>query len=489
MNVDTYSKKILLTGATGYIGGRLLRLLREKKLDIRCMTRRPEALEHIKDEHTEVIAGDALDRDSLDGVFTGVDTAFYLIHSLGSKEGFVQQDQQAAKNFGEAASRSGVNRIIYLGGLANSDEKLSDHLRSRIETGERLRASGVQVIEFRASIILGSGSLSFEMIRTLVEKLPVMTTPSWVKVKAQPIGVTDVLAYLIAGLTMKTTENKVYEIGGSDELSYMEIMREYASQRGLKRFMIPVPVLTPKLSSYWLGLVTPLYARIGRKIIDGVRYPTVVKDPSALEDFAISPKSTAAAIAEALRNEDNEFALTHWSDSLSSSGRTTPAWGGVKFANRIVDSRTRKVNVSTELAFKPIGRIGGETGWYYANFLWRLRGFVDLLVGGVGLRRGRKNSEILYVGDPVDCWRVEVYEPGRLRLAAEMKLPGRAWLEFEVNKLSDEESEIRQTAIFDPIGFSGLMYWHLSYPFHFFIFSGMLRNISKAAEKLKETNI
>ncbi len=483
MNADKQNKKILLTGATGYIGGRLLGLLHNEGFSVRCMTRRPDALQHVKNSTTEIVPADALDKDSLNGAFKGIDTAFYLIHSLGSKEGFVRQDQQAAKNFGEAAAEAGMQRIIYLGGLANADEKLSDHLRSRIETGERLRASGVPVIEFRASIILGSGSLSFEMIRTLVEKLPVMTTPRWVKVKAQPIGVTDVLAYLLAALSLETTANKIYEIGGSDRLSYMDIMREYARQRGLKRFMIPVPVLTPKLSSYWLGLVTPLYARIGRKLIDGVRYPTVVKDTSALADFEIRPKSTAEAIAEALRNEDSNFAVTHWSDAFSSSGYAPSAWGGVKFGNRIVDSRTRRANVPAQIAFIPIAHIGGDTGWYYANFLWRLRGFIDLLVGGVGLRRGRKNPETLHVGDPLDFWRVEVYEPDcRLRLAAEMKLPGRAWLEFEVNQLSENTSEIRQTAIFDPVGLGGLLYWYLSYPLHHFIFSGMLRNISKAAE-------
>jgi len=484
VNAENLNRKILLTGATGYIGGRLLGILNHEGFSVRCMTRRPDALQHVKNETTEIVPADALDKNSLRGVFKGIDTAFYLIHSLGSKEGFVRQDQQAARNFGEAAAESGVQRIIYLGGLANADEKLSDHLRSRIETGERLRAGGVPVIEFRASIILGSGSLSFEMIRTLVEKLPVMTTPRWVKVKAQPIGVNDVLAYLLAALSLKTTGNKIYEIGGSDQLSYMDIMREYARQRGLKRFMIPVPVLTPKLSSYWLGLVTPLYARIGRKLIDGVRYPTVVKDHSALEDFEIRPKSTAEAIAEALRNEDSDFAVTHWSDALSSSGCAPPAWGGVKFGNRIIDSRTRKANVPARIAFIPIARIGGETGWYYANLLWRLRGFIDLLVGGVGLRRGRKNLEELHVGDPLDFWRVEVYEPGhRLRLAAEMKLPGRAWLDFEVTSISENESEIRQTAIFDPIGLSGILYWKFSYPFHLLIFSGMLRNITKAVKK------
>ena len=471
---------ILLTGATGYIGGRLMRRLRQEGYLLRCLTRRPEALAHLKQSGIEVVYGDVLKKESLKKeIFKDAETAFYLIHSLGAREGFIEQDQIAAKNFGQAAACAGVERIIYLGGLANPDEELSDHLRSRIETGERLRDSGVQVIEFRASIILGSGSLSFEMIRALVEKLPVMTTPRWVKVQAQPIGVSDVLDYLLAAVSLKTEGNRIFEIGGADQVSYMDIMREYARQRGLKRTMIPVPVLTPKLSSYWLGLVTPLYARIGRKLIDGVRNPTVVRDQSALEDFSIRPKTTAEAIAEALRCENNEFAETHWADALSSGG-TPRSWGGVRFGNRIVDSKAVKVPVAADQAFKPVNRIGGETGWYYADFLWRLRGFLDLLVGGVGLRRGRKHPEKLRVGDPLDFWRVEIYEPGRrLRLAAEMKLPGRAWLDFEVVPLSETESEIRQTAIFDPVGLGGILYWKVCLPFHILIFSGMLRNIAK----------
>ncbi len=476
-------ESILLTGATGYIGGRLLRGLRQRGHRVRCMTRRPEALSHLEGPEVEIVRGDVLVKESLANNFTGIKTAFYLVHSLGARESFVEQDQIAATNFGEAAAHAGVRRIIYLGGLANPDEKLSDHLRSRIESGERLRESGVQTIEFRASIILGSGSLSFEMIRTLVEKLPVMTTPRWVTVKAQPIGVNDVLDYLLAAVTLETDENRIYEIGGADQLSYLEIMREYARQRGLKRTMIPVPVLTPRLSSYWLGLVTPLYARIGRKLIDGVRNPTVVRDRAALDDFPIRPKTTGEAIAEALRCENSEFAQTHWADALSSSGAAPRSWGGVRFGNRIIDSHTARVAAPAAEAFRPISRIGGETGWYYASFLWRLRGFLDLLVGGVGLRRGRRHPEHLHTGDALDFWRVEIFEPGRrLRLAAEMKLPGRAWLDFEVLPISESLSEIRQTAIFDPVGLGGILYWKLSYPLHLLIFSGMLRAIKNEAE-------
>ena len=479
-------QNILLTGATGYIGGRLLRVLRQNGYTVRCMTRRPEALKHLDDGSTEAVYGDALDRPSLAGVFKDIDCAFYFIHSLGSKEGFVRQDQIAAQNFSECALEQGVKRIIYLGGLANPDEDLSDHLKSRLEVGEFLRKSGIQVIDFRASIILGSGSLSFEMIRTLVEKLPVMIIPKWVMVEAQPIAINDVLSYLLAAITLETGENKVYEIGGANTVSYMGIMKEYARQRNLKRLMIRVPVLSLRLSSYWLGLVTPLYARIGKKLIDSVRHPTVVRDPSALHDFSIRPRSVEKAIQDALSYEEQEFAETRWSDALSSSGRAPRTWGGVKFGNRIIESRMETVTVSPARAFIPIRRIGGDTGWYYANWLWKMRGFLDLIVGGVGLRRGRKSPDSINVGDALDFWRVELYEPDkRLRLLAEMKLPARAWIELEVKPVGDDFSEIHLTVIYDPIGLWGLLYWYALYPFHYFIFSRMVRNIAKQAKNPK----
>jgi len=473
---------ILLTGATGYIGGRLLRVLKQNSYTVRCMTRRPEALKHLEDTSTEAVYGDALDRPSLEGVFKDIDCAFYFIHSLGSKEGFVRQDQIAAQNFSECAREQGVKRIIYLGGLADPDEDLSDHLKSRLEVGDYLRKSGIQVIDFRASIILGSGSLSFEMIRTLVEKLPVMIIPKWVMVEAQPIAINDVLSYLVAAIILETEENRVYEIGGANTVSYMGIMKEYARQRNLKRLMIRVPVLSLRLSSYWLGLVTPLYARIGKKLIDSVRHPTIVRDPSALRDFSIRPRSVEKAITDALSYEEQEFAETRWSDALSSSGRAPRTWGSIRFGNRIIDSRTEIVAAPPEQAFIAIRRIGGDRGWYYADWLWQLRGFLDLVVGGVGLRRGRKNPDHLHVGDALDFWRVEIFEPGkRLRLLAEMKLPARAWLEMEVRPVAGGNTEIHQTVMYDPIGLWGLLYWYALYPFHYFIFSGMIRNIAKQA--------
>ena len=472
---------VLLTGATGYVGGRLLTVLQEQRRRIRCFTRRPEAMQAELDAGSEVVAGDVMDRSSLDTAMVGVDTAYYFVHSMGASGDFEDEDRVAATNFSQAAVAGGVRRIIYLGGLGNPDQELSKHLRSRQETGDVLRAFHPQVIEFRASIVIGSGSLSFEMIRALVERLPIMICPKWVHVKAQPIAIEDLLIYLSAALDFPSEASQVYEIGGPDQMSYGQIMQEYARQRGLSRWMIPVPFLTPHLSSLWLGLVTPLYARVGRKLVESLRNPTLLSNNLASRTFAVKPRSVRDAIARALINEDREFAQTRWSDALSSGGAPRK-WGGQRFGSRLVDSRTLTVSVQPEQAFAPVRRIGGKTGWYYGNWLWTLRGFLDLLVGGVGVRRGRRDPEELRAGDPLDFWRVERYErPQFLRLHAEMKLPGRAWLEFEVTPC-DEGSSIRQTAMFDPVGLFGIVYWYSVYPLHQLIFAGMLRNIANAAK-------
>jgi uncharacterized protein YbjT (DUF2867 family) len=473
---------VLLTGGTGYIGGRLLPRLERRGVRLRCLARRPENLRPRAANTTEVVRGDVLDPESLPAAFEGVHTAYYLIHSMGTARDFEREDRQAAANFAAAAKQAKVRRIIYLGGLGKPEHGLSSHLRSRQETGQVLRASGVQVIEFRASIIIGSGSLSFELIRALVERLPVMVCPKWVATPAQPIAVEDVLDYLMAALDLQSGESRVFEIGGPDRVCYGEIMLEYARQRGLRRIMIPVPVLTPYLSSLWLGLVTPVYARIGRKLIEGLRNPTVVEDPSALDAFSIRPRGLREAIARAIAHEDQAFVATRWSDALSSSGLRA-RWGGVRFGSRIVDSRTAIVRAPPEAAFAPIQRLGGQTGWYYGNGLWRLRGLLDLLVGGVGLRRGRRDPVDLRAGDVLDFWRVEAFESNHLlRLQAEMKLPGRAWLEFEVTP-ADQGSTIRQTAIFDPLGLFGLAYWYALYPLHRMVFAGMLKALGRAAER------
>jgi len=479
MSTESDGDLILLTGATGYLGGRLLENLEADGRRVRCMARRPEFLRSRVTPGTEVDYGDVLDPASLDAALEGVTSAFYLIHSMASRGDFEHEDRLGAEAFGAAAKRAGVKRIIYMGGLGE-DGELSSHLASRHEVGGILRESGIPTIELRASIIIGSGSLSFEMIRSLVGRLPVMITPKWVDSPAQPIAIEDVVGYLMAALDYGGGQSEVFEIGGADQASYRDIMAEFARQRGLKRHFIAVPVLTPALSSLWLGLVTPVYARVGRKLIDSLRNPTVVRDDRALKVFSIRPLGLSAAIERALINEDRELAQTRWSDALSSSGAPS-SWGGVRVGSRIVDSRSTDVRVLPEQAFSPIRRIGGATGWYYADLLWCIRGWIDLLLGGPGMRRGRRDPENLIAGDALDFWRVEEYQHNHnLRLFAEMKVPGRAWLELEVEPV-EGGSRIRQTAIFEPKGLLGPLYWYALYPIHKLIFAGMLRNIAKEA--------
>jgi len=481
-------QRVLLTGASGYVAGRLLPRLEKRGLLVRCLARRPEFLAGRVGPKTEVVEGDVLREETLAAALEGVHTAYYMVHSMGSasREGFEAQDRSGAQNFARQALVAGVRRIVYLGGLGDEDSDLSPHLRSRHEVGRALRASGVPVIEFRASVVIGSGSLSFEMLRALVERLPVMVTPRWVHVTAQPIAINDLLAYLEAALDLETEESRTYEIGGAERISYGGLMREYARQRGLRRVMIPVPVLTPRLSSLWLGLVTPLYARVGRDLIESICHETVVRDDRARHDFAIEPIGAREAIANALANEDREFAQTRWSDSISAGG-TDPgffgSYGGVRRGRRLADSRECELDVPPAEAFAPIRRIGGRIGWYGYDRLWHVRGFIDLLIGGVGVRRGRRDPEQLRVGDTVDWWRVETYEPDHfLRMRAEMKLPGRAWLEFEVSP-TDRGSTVRQTAVFDPSGVLGLLYWYGIYPLHAVVFRGMLAGIARAARR------
>jgi len=445
---------ILVTGATGYVGGQLLKALLAAGHRVRCLARRPEVLQAQGRAGAEIVAGDVLKADSVRAAMEGVHTAYYLVHSMGSAGPFEEEDRAAARIFAAAAREAGVRRIIYLGGLGSSAQRLSAHLRSRHEVGEIFRESGVPVIEFRASIVIGSGSLSFEMIRALVERLPVMIAPRWVSVPAQPIAIADLGKYLLAALDLPAGGSRVFEIGGPDQVSYGGLMREYARQRGLRRLVISVPVLTPRLSSLWLGLVTPLYVRVGRKLVDSIRHATVVEDTSALSAFDIRPVGFREAVAAALRTEGQGF---------------------------LVDCRSIRVPAPPEKAFEPIRRIGGATGWYYANWLWRLRGAMDLMMGGVGMRRGRRDAQDLRAGDVVDCWRVEELVPDRrLRLAAEMKLPGRAWLEFEVTG-DPSGSTIRQTATFDAVGLLGRAYWYGVFPLHELIFKGMLLGIAAAA--------
>jgi len=472
---------ILVTGASGYVGGRLVPALEERGERVRCMARNPQYLAGRFHQNTEVVAGDVLDPSSLATALTGVDTAYYMVHSMGSTIGdFEEQDRSGAQNFARAAIECGVRRVIYLGGLGE-DAHLSPHLASRAEVGHILANEGPPTLEFRASIVIGSGSLSFELVRSLVNKLPVMITPRWVHTLAQPIAIEDVISYLVHGLYLQQQGGTVFEIGGPERVTYAELMHEYARQIGVRRIAVPIRFLSPKLSSLWLGLVTPVYARIGRKLIDSLRNETIVNDTRALECFTVKPLGARQAIERALHNEDREIAQTRWSDALSSGGKPQ-RWGGARLGSRFIDLQESFVSVDTTRAYEPIRRIGGANGWYFATWVWRLRGFVDLLMGGVGMRRGRRHPTDLRPGDILDFWRVETYEDKHLlRLQAEMKVPGRAWLQFEVQP-AVRGSKITQTAIFDPLGLSGLIYWYGLYPVHWLIFRGMLYKIARRAE-------
>ena len=485
----------LLTGATGYIGGRLLRRLERDGSAVRCLCRNPEALGWRAAPGTELVRGDLLEPASLDAAFRGVDTAFYLVHSMNSGKQFEAEERRAARHFGEAARQAGVRRIVYLGGLAHGAE-LSPHLRSRVETGNILRASGVPVIELQASIVIGSGSASFEMIRALVERLPVMITPRWVNTAAQPIAIEDVIDYLAASARLPADGNLTFEIGGADITSYMGIMREYARQRKLRRWILRVPFLSLSLSSRWLTLITPVYAAIGRSLIASVRNPSVVLNQAAQQAFDIRPMGITRAIERALANEDQSIAETRWSDARMPAGlfRSLPKPGAHLFVNK----QTTRVPVGPVEAFAPIRRVGGRTGWYFGNVLIRLRGLIDLMMGGVGMRRGRPDPETPLPGSTLDFWRVERYEPSRrLRLFAEMKVPGRAWLEFRAEP-EGASTVLTQLAEFEPRGLFGILYWYLLRPIHEVMFRGMLRGIAAAALrpevqgeplKLRETEV
>lgn len=479
MTVDP--PRILLTGATGYVGGRLLHALEQENLTVRCLVRRPDNLRAAAAPGREVVAGDVLSAETLAPALQGIDTAYYLVHALAGGRDFVQDELRGARNFAHAARAAGVKRVIYLGGLVPADEALSAHLASRSEVGRILRDEGPPCCELRASIVIGSGSLSFEMIRALVQKLPIMITPSWTRSLAQPIAIEDVIAYLLAARRCALAGSRIVEIGGPEQVTYADLMGIYASERGLRRPMLPVPVLSPRLSSYWLALFTPMQARIGAKLIDSIRHDTVVTDPGPAADFPVQPRGVREAVRRAIEHEDQHLAATRWTDALSSSQVRRAGYGGVRYGSRLVDSREIRVPVSTDRAFTPIRRIGGQTGWYSGQWLWRLRGLLDQLAGGPGLRRGRRDPEQLAPGDAVDFWRVRQVEPDRLlRLRAEMRVPGRAWLQFEVEPDADG-CRIRQTAIFDPRGSLGLIYWYSLWPFHQFVFGGMLQEIGRRA--------
>jgi len=448
---------------------------------VRASARSPEKVR--APAQVEVVAADALDAEAVRRSMAGVRTAFYLVHTLGGGAGYAERDRAAARIFAEAARDAGVQRIVYLGGLGDTSIDLSEHLASRQEVGRVLASAGVPVIEFRASIVIGSGSTSFEMIRNLVEKLPVMTTPKWVRMPAQPIAISDVLAYLVAavGLPARDEAHTVYEIGGADVLTYGDLLRLYARHRGLRRLIIPVPFLSPGLSGWWLYLFTPKQATVGRQLAESLRFPTVVTSDAAARDFPhIRPMGAADAVRAAFQAEDAVFATTRWSEEFR--GTTTPV--ALVREGRYIDSRTIHAHCPPEAAFDPIACIGGERGWYAFDTLWDIRGFIDILLGGPGHRRGRRDQYALVEGDYLEWWRVEAVRPPHLlRLHAEMRMPGSGWLQYELEP-DEDGTLVRQTAIFDAKGVLGRAYWYLVLPFHHFVFEGTLKGIDRECRAL-----
>lgn len=479
---------ILLTGATGYIGGRLAPRLLEMGCRVRCLVRDPARLQGRPwHDAVDIVAGDVLQPESLVAAMCGVQAAYYLVHSLGGGADFHQRDLEAARNFALAASAAGVTRIIYLGGLAEATPELSEHLRSRQQTGDALRSAGVPVTEFRAGVIVGSGSLSFEMIRYLTERVPVMICPRWVYTRTQPIGIREVLEYLTAALAVPESSGCIIEIGGAEVVTYGEMMTTYAEVRNLKRWMVPVPVLTPRLSSYWVNLVTPIPAVIARPLIEGLRNENIVHDRSAQRLFPhIQPVGYRTSVERALARLQASNVETAWSDALQTSQGAVPPVVLTSQEGMVVEHRQRVVPASPADVYPIFMGIGGERGWFYMNWAWEIRGFMDRMIGGVGLRRGRRDPDELRVGDALDFWRVEAVEPERLlRLRAEMKVPGKAWLQFKVTPHEGEQALLAQTAFFAPKGLLGWIYWYALYPIHGLIFSGLISQISQRAVALK----
>ncbi len=426
-----------------------------------------------------------MEPDTLKQAMQDVDYAYYLIHSMGSGINFHERDLIAAQNFSQAAGKAKVKRIIYLGGLGDPETDLSQHLRSRQETGKVLSQAGVPVTEFRAGVIVGSGSLSFEMIRYLTERLPIMICPRWVFTRIQPIGIQDILSYLVDCLQFPETAGQIIEVGGEDIVTYGQMMLGYARARQLKRYLIPVPVLTPRLSSYWIHWMTPIPASIARPLIEGLKNEVIVRDNIARTLFPhLNPAGYQETVAKALETLTTGKVETVWSDALASSQGDIPPVFLTEQQGMIIERREQIVNAPSEKVFRTFSGLGGERGWLMLNSAWRLRGILDRMLGGVGFRRGRRHPDEIRVGDAIDFWRVETVQSGRLmRLRAEMKVPGRAWLQFETLPVAEQQSRLIQTAYFAPKGLSGLLYWYLLYPVHALIFAGMVKKIGLATEQ------
>jgi uncharacterized protein YbjT (DUF2867 family) len=474
-------RRVLVAGATGYVGGRLISaLLHSNEVSVRCLARTPAKLDAVPwRSSVEVVRGAV--GDDLADAMEGVDTVVYLVHSIGQGRDWVQRELADARNVAEHARAAGVRHIIYLGGLGRDSDDLSMHLRSRHEVGRALAASGIPTIELRAGVIIGSGSMSFEMLRYLVEVLPVMVAPRWVTTRCQPIAIADVIAYLARAVVATDAPPGVYEIGGKDVVSYAQMMDEYARAAGLpKRWIISVPVLTPSLSSRWIGLVTPLPVPLARELVESLVNEVIVDDNRAVETFGVEPMGLAEAIGRALAAVERANVPTTWSGAdlvPFEPAATDPAWAG---GTSLSDVRHATTSAAPQAVYDTIAAIGGERGWYSGEVLWRIRGLLDKLVGGPGLRKGRKRT--IAVGDAIDFWRVEELDPGRrVRLRAEMVLPGQAWLSWDIDP-APEGTRVTQSATFRPRGLWGRAYWLAVAPFHRFVFPGMLAGILADAE-------
>ncbi|WBB79464.1 SDR family oxidoreductase [Micromonospora sp. WMMD882] len=483
--------RCLVTGATGYLGGRLAPRLLAQGHTVRCLVRAAGRLRDVPwAARAEVVEGDLRRPETLPAAFADVEVAYYLVHSLGQAD-FEAADREAAGNFATAARAAGVRRIVYLGGPEPAaDDHPSPHLRSRAEVGRILLASGVPTVVLRAAVIIGSGSASFEMLRHLTERLPVMVTPRWVRNRIQPIAVRDVLRYLIGCATLPPEVSRAFDVGGPDVLTFGDTMQRYAAVAGLRRRLIlPVRPLTPSLSSHWVGVVTPVPNRIARPLVESLVHEAVAHEHDIARHVPDPPGGLTGfdeAVRLALTRVRDAEVETRWStasgpDAPAEPLPSDPAWSG---GSTYTDRRERRVDAPPEALWRVIEGIGGEHGWYSFPLAWSVRGALDRLVGGVGLRRGRRHPERLYVGEALDFWRVEEIVPGSLlRLRAEMRLPGRAWLELRADQTDDGVSRYVQRAVFLPRGLAGHAYWAAVAPFHALVFGGMARNIARAAEQ------
>nr|WP_245996570.1 SDR family oxidoreductase [Streptomyces armeniacus] len=486
--------RCLVAGASGYIGGRLVPELLAAGHTVRCLARTPGNLRgHVWAGRAEVVKGDVTDEASVRDAMRGIDVAYYLVHALGAGADFEESDRRAARIFGEQARAAGVRRIVYLGGLTPRDvpeRDLSPHLRSRTEVGRILLDSGVPTAVLRAAVIIGSGSASFEMLRYLTERLPAMVTPSWVRTPVQPIAVRDVLRCLVGCAELPPDVSRTFDIGGPDVITYEDMMQRYAAVAGLpRRLIVPVPVLTPKLSSLWIGLVTPVPGAIARPLAESLRHEVVCRERDLaryVPDPPHGPIGFDRALELALKRVQYAEVTTSWSAASvpgapSDPLPTDPDWAGGSLYD---DKRAQVVDAPPEALWQVIEGIGGENGWYSFPLAWAVRGWLDRLAGGVGLRRGRRDARRLRVGDSLDFWRVEEIDPGRLlRLRAEMRLPGLAWLELRTGRDRRGRTVYLQRALFHPHGLTGHAYWWGVSPFHGLVFGGMARNIAKAAAR------